>query len=287
MTTAAVSFEFFPPHDEASEGRLWTVIQKLAPLAPRFVSVTYGAGGSTRSRTDRIVRRIRTETALTPAAHITCVGATRTEVDDLIRSWLGDGIDHIVALRGDPPKGATSYAPHPQGYENAADLVRGVTRLGRLDISVAGYPEKHPDSPDLAADMDNLKAKVDAGAVRIITQFFFDNAVFLRFRDRVARAGIDVPVVPGILPITNFAKVLEFSAKCATSVPDSVARQFEGLDADPETRQLVAVIAAVEQCEALRREGVDAFHFYTLNRAELTYAICWRLGLRPAMRAVA
>lgn len=286
--TAAVSFEFFPPHDEASEARLWTVIQKLAPLGPRFVSVTYGAGGSTRTRTDRIVRRIGAETALTPAAHITCVGATRVEVDDLVRSWLADGIDYIVALRGDPPKGASVYAPHPEGYKNAADLVRGVSQLGRLDISVAGYPEKHPDSADLSADMDNLKAKVDAGAVRIITQFFFDNDMFLRFRDRVAHAGIQVPVVPGILPVTNFGKVLEFSAKCATSMPDRFARQFEGLDADPETRQLVAVIAAVEQCEALCREGVDAFHFYTLNRAELTYAICWRLGLRPVgLQAVA
>lgn len=288
MTTAVVSFEFFPPHDEASEARLWVVIQKLAPLRPRFVSVTYGAGGSTRSRTDRIVRRIRAETPLTPAAHITCVGAPRSDVDDLVRSWLADGIDHIVALRGDPPKGAVAYAPHPEGYANAAELVQGVTRLGPLDISVAGYPEKHPDSPDLAADMDNLKAKVDAGASRIITQYFFDNDLFLRFRDRVARAGIDVPIVPGILPVTNFAKVLEFSVKCATSVPAGMARQFEGLDADPEIRQLVAMTAAVEQCEALRREGVDAFHFYTLNRAELTYAICWRLGLRPAgMQAVA
>lgn len=277
-----VSFEFFPPNDETAEEKLWAVVRSLESLQPAFVSVTYGAGGSTRSRTDSIVRRIHEETGVSPAAHLTCVGATRSETDELARSWWDAGIRQIVALRGDPPKGETQYFPHPDGYENAADLVTGLRRIADFDISVAAYPECHPDSASIAADLDNLKRKLDNGANRAITQYFFDNAQFLRFREAAAAAGIDVPIVPGILPVTNFARVVEFSERCGASVPDSMAELFEGLDADPETRQLVAGAAAVRQCKELRREGVDDFHFYTLNRAALTKAICWDLGVRPA-----
>lgn len=277
-----VSFEFFPPNDESAEEKLWDVIQSLESLQPAFVSVTYGAGGSTRSRTDRIVRRIHKETGVSPAAHLTCVGATRAETDALASEWWGAGIRQIVALRGDPPKGETHYTPHPDGYENAAALVTGLRGIADFDISVAAYPESHPDSPSLAADLDNLKRKLDNGANRAITQYFFDNGLFLKFRDAAAAAGIAVPIVPGILPVTNFARVVDFSQRCGASVPDSMAALFEGLDADPETRQLIAGATAVRQCEELRREGVDDFHFYTLNRAALTKAICWDLGVRPA-----
>jgi methylenetetrahydrofolate reductase (NADPH) len=279
--TPTVSFEFFPPQDVASEERLWQAIGVLAPLGPAFFSVTYGAGGSTRERTDRIVRRIHTETAVAPAAHLTCVGASRADVDGLARSWWNFGIRQIVALRGDPPKGQGSYRPHPDGYENAAALVEGLRRTADFDISVAAYPECHPDSPSVEADIDNLKRKIDAGARRAITQYFFENDGFLRFRDRVTAAGIAVPLVPGILPVTNFAKVAQFSQQCGTTVPGWMADLFNGLDHDPETRNLIAGTVAVEQCEALLHEGVDHFHFYTLNRAALTKAICWRLGVRP------
>lgn len=277
-----VSFEFFPPHDEPAEKKLWDVIRSLESLQPAFVSVTYGAGGSTRSRTDRIVRRIHRETGVSPAAHLTCVGATQAETDALARDWWDAGIRQIVALRGDPPNGAERYTPHPDGYENAAALVTGLRRIAQFDISVAAYPECHPDSSSREADLDNLKRKLDNGANRAITQYFFDNDVFLRFRDAAATAGIDVPIIPGILPVTNFARVVDFSERCGASVPDSMAELFDGLDADPETRQLIAAATAVRQCEALRREGVDDFHFYTLNRAALTKAICWDLGVRPA-----
>jgi len=276
-----VSFEFFPPHDPKSEERLWQVIESLVPLAPAFFSVTYGAGGSTRARTDRIVRRIHEETETPPAAHLTCVGASRDEVDRLARDWWEAGIRRIVALRGDPPKGEGGYTPHPDGYENAAALVAGLRRIAGFDISVAAYPECHPDSPSVAADIDNLKRKVDNGADRAITQYFFDNHDFLRFRDRAAAAGISVPLVPGIQPVTNFARVLDFSQMCGASVPARMAEMFDGLDTDPETRNLIAATVAVEQCEGLQREGVGHFHFYTLNRAALTKAICWRLGVRP------
>ena len=279
--TPQVSFEFFPPQDVESENRLWQVIERLAPLSPAFFSVTYGAGGSTRERTDRIVRRIHTETAIPPAAHLTCVGASRADVDRLARSWWEFGIRQIVALRGDAPKGQGPYAPHPEGYENAAALVEGLRRIADFDISVAAYPECHPDSPSVDADIDNLKRKVDNGAKRAITQYFFDNGGFLRFRDRIAAAGINVPLVPGILPVTNFARVLQFSQQCGASVPPRMAALFDGLDGDPETRNLIAGTVAVEQCEGLLREGVEHFHFYTLNRAALTKAICWRLGVRP------
>jgi methylenetetrahydrofolate reductase (NADPH) len=279
--TPTVSFEFFPPQDVESENRLWRVIEELAPLCPAFFSVTYGAGGSTRERTDRIVRRIHTETAISPAAHLTCVGASRADVDRLARSWWEFGIRQIVALRGDAPKGQGPYAPHPHGYENAAALVEGLRRIADFDISVAAYPECHPDSSSVEADIDNLKRKVDNGAKRAITQYFFENGDFLRFRDRIAAAGINVPLVPGILPVTNFARVLQFSQQCGATVPPRMAALFDGLDGDPETRNLIAGTVAVEQCEGLLREGVEHFHFYTLNRAALTKAICWRLGVRP------
>lgn len=282
-----VSFEFFPPQDVKSEDRLWQVIEVLTPLAPSFYSVTYGAGGSTRARTDRIVRRIHAETVVPPAAHLTCVGASRDDVDALARSWWESGIRQIVALRGDPPKDAGHYTPHPDGYENAAALVTGLRKIADFDISVAAYPECHPDSPSVDADIDNLKRKIDNGANRAITQYFFENDSFLRFRDRVVAAGIDVPLVPGILPVTNFARVVEFSKQCATSVPQSLAEMFDGLDKDPETRNLIAATVAVEQCEGLQREGVGHFHFYTLNRAALTKAICWRLGVRPCSEKAA
>lgn len=276
-----VSFEFFPPHDDAGEARLWNVMARLAPLAPSFVSVTYGAGGSTRKRTDRVVRRIHDETSISVAAHLTCVGASRDEVNRIASGWWDAGIRHIVALRGDMPDADLPYAPHPDGYNNAADLVGGLRALANFDISVAAYPEAHPDSPSLQADLDNLRRKIDAGATQAITQYFFNSEDFLRFRDRVEAAGINVPIIPGILPVTNFAKVVEFSARCGATVPDWMANLFDGLDDDPETRKLVAVSVAVDQCRALQAEGVQQFHFYTLNRAELTYAICWRLGLRP------
>lgn len=277
-----VSFEFFPPHDVASEARLWKVIETLSPLRPDFFSVTYGAGGTTQERTDRIVRRIHAETSVAPAAHLTCVGATRNEIDRLAQSWWDDGIRQIVALRGDPPKGQSTYVPHPDGYENAAALVEGLRKIADFDISVAAYPECHPDSVSVDADIDNLKRKIDNGGNRAITQYFFDNDDFLRFRDRVAAAGIRVPLIPGILPVTNFSRVVEFSAQCGAKVPNRMADMFDGIDNDPETRKLIAATVAVEQCEGLQREGVRHFHFYTLNRAELTKAICWRLGVRSA-----
>ena len=277
----SVSFEFFPPHDDAGETRLWHVMARLSPLSPSFVSVTYGAGGSTRLRTDLVVRRIHDETSTPVAAHLTCVGASRSDVDAIATGWWEAGIRHIVALRGDMPDAGTPYAPHPDGYENAADLVGGLHQIAKFDISVAAYPESHPDSPTLKADLDNLKRKIDAGATQAITQYFFNADDFLKFRDRITAAGIDVPVIPGILPVTNFAKVVEFSARCGASVPDWMASLFDDLDDDPDTRKMVAVSVAVDQCRALQAEGVNQFHFYTLNRAELTYAICWRLGLRP------
>lgn len=277
----SVSFEFYPPSDFTSEERLWKVVEKLARLMPSFLSVTYGAGGSTRTHTDRIVRRIHKEIPGIAAAHLTCVGATCEEVNILADSWWKAGVRHVVALRGDPPAGECVYTPHPQGYENAAALVAGVRRLHDFEVSVAAYPERHPESSDDLADLDNLKRKVDSGARRAITQYFFDNDVYLRFREKVVKAGITIPIVPGILPVTNFAKVVEFSKRCGATVPHWMAELFNGLDNDPEIRMLVAATTTLDQCDHLRREGVDAFHFYTLNRAALSYAICWRLGLRP------
>jgi methylenetetrahydrofolate reductase (NADPH) len=277
----AVSFEFFPPKTEKMEAALWRTVERLAPLSPAFVSVTYGAGGSTRQRTHATVTRIVAETSLAAAAHLTCVAATRDEIDDIARRYWNSGIRHIVALRGDPPDGATRYEPTPGGYAYAADLVAGLRRVADFEVSVAAYPERHPEAASAEADLDNLKRKIDAGATRAITQFFFDTEVFLRFRDRVAAAGIDVPLVPGIMPVTSFANVCRFAGMCGASVPAWLGETFEGLDDDPETRQLVAATVASEQCQKLAAHGVRNFHFYTLNRAELSYAICHRLGLRP------
>jgi len=291
--TIKVSFEFFPPKTEAMEEALWASVTRLAPLGPRFMSVTYGAGGSTRERTHATVARIKRETAIEPAAHLTCVEATRGEVDEVARRYWDAGIRHIVALRGDPPAasdnqaGPARYAPLPGGYAYAAELVAGLARIAPFEISVAAYPETHPEAKSAESDLDNLKAKLDAGACRAITQYFFGAEPFLRFRDRAVRAGVKVPIVPGILPVTNFATVKRFSALCGANVPDWLAALFDGLDEDPETRKLVAATVTAEQVRALQAEGVDEFHFYTLNRADLAYAICHILGVRsrPEARA--
>ncbi|MGN6278263.1 MAG: methylenetetrahydrofolate reductase [NAD(P)H] [Sphingomonas sp.] len=276
----AVSFEFFPPKNERMAETLWESIQTLAPLQPRFVSVTYGAGGSTRERTHQTVERIVNETSLTPAAHLTCVGASRGEVDDVARAYWDLGVRHIVALRGDPPEAGTAFAPHPDGYANAAELVDGLKRVAPFDVSVAAYPECHPDSPDKTADIDNLKRKVDAGADRAITQFFFSADCFLRFRDEAAAAGIGVEIVPGILPVSNVAQTRRFAEACGAGIPDWLNNLFEGLDDLPAARQLIAATVAAEICGQLYAGGVRRFHFYTLNRAELAYAICHLLGVR-------
>ena len=276
----AVSFEFFPPKTEAMAETLWSSIQTLAPLHPRFVSVTYGAGGSTRERTHATVERILKETALTPAAHLTCVGASREEVDAVARDYWQLGVRHIVALRGDPPTPGAAFAPHPEGYANAAELVAGLKRVAPFDISVAAYPEMHPDSGNREVDIDNLKRKIDAGADRAITQFFFSADCFLRFQDAVAAAGLDVEVVPGILPVSNVATTRRFAQTCGASIPDWLDQLFEGLDDLPSARQLIAATVAAELCGQLYAGGVRHFHFYTLNRAELSYAICHLLGVR-------
>jgi len=276
----AVTFEFFPPGDPAMEQTLWRSIQRLAPLRPRFVSVTYGADGSTRERTHQLVTRVLRETTLTPAPHLTCVGARREAVLDIARDYWRQGVRHIVALRGDAPQGAAGYEPCPGGFEHASDLVRGLRGVGDFDISVAAYPEKHPEAASLESDLEALKSKLDAGASRAITQFFFDTAAFLRFRDRCAAAGVRASLVPGILPITRMPQMLHFAARCGATVPDWLQRRFDGLEEDAETRRLISAAFAVGQVEALAREGVDEFHFYTLNRADLTYAICHALGVR-------
>ncbi len=280
-TRPMVSFEFFPPKDEQMEKTLWDSIQRLAPLQPRFVSVTYGADGSTRSRTHNIVTRIQSVTTLTAAPHLTCVGAPREEILDIARNYWAHGIRHIVALRGDPPQGTTSYVPHPGGFPYAVDLVKGLKSVADFEISVAGYPEVHPEAPSPSFDLDNLKAKIDAGAARAITQFFFDTQRFLRFRDQCAAAGITAPIVPGILPITRFPQLQRMARTCGASIPDWLAHRFDGLDEDPETRRLIAAAVAIEQVQQLERHGVEEFHFYTLNRSELTFAICHALGVRP------
>ena len=280
-----VSFEFFPPGTARMAETLWSSVERLAPLGPSFVSVTYGADGSTRERTHSLVKRVLDETPLDAAPHLTCVGASRAEIDAIARDYLDAGIRHIVALRGDPPRGESAYAPHPDGYAYAADLVAGLRRIGDFDISVAAYPEVHPEATSARDDLDNLKRKVDAGASRAITQFFFDPAHFLRFRDACAQRHIDVPIVPGILPITRFSQMLKFATACGTEVPQWLHERFDGLDDDPDTRRLIAASVAIEQVEALRREGVNDFHFYTLNRAELTYAICHALGVRTLKAA--
>ena len=282
-----VSFEFFPPKTAETEARLWEVIKRLEPLAPRFVSVTYGAGGSTRERTHATVRRIREETAIEPAAHLTCVAATRAEIDAIARDYWMAGIRHIVALRGDPPAGGEPYRPHPGGYAYAADLVAGLKRVADFEISVGAYPETHPQAAGAADDLDNLKRKIDAGAGRAITQYFFEVELYLRFRDRAAAHGVAVPIVPGILPVTNYAQVKKFSAACGASIPAWMEGHFAGLDDDPDTRRLVAASLAAEQCRRLHAEGVHEFHFYTLNRADLIVAICHLLGVRAKRPAAA
>jgi methylenetetrahydrofolate reductase (NADH) len=276
-----VSFEFFPPKTAEMEQTLWEAVNRLAPLQPNFVSVTYGAGGSTRERTHATVKRILAETKLTPAAHLTCVAATSADVDAVIGAYVQAGVRHIVALRGDPSGGAGErYAPHPGGYRNAADLVAGIKRIADVEVSVSAYPEKHPDSASIAADIDMLKAKVDAGATRAITQFFFENSLYFRYLDRVHASGIHIPIVPGILPVQNFKTTRTFAARCGTSVPAWLAERFDGLDDDTATRKLIAAAVAAEQVLDLVDNGVTDFHFYTMNRADLVYAICHLLGLR-------
>jgi len=276
----ALSFEFFPPKTEALEHQLWTCIRRLEPLRPRFVSVTYGAGGSTQARTHATVTRLVQETSLVPAAHLTCVGASRAEVDAVARRYWEAGVRHIVALRGDPPAGE-SYAPHPQGYPYAVDLVAGLKHIAPFDITVAAYPEMHPQAASRMADLDNLKRKLDAGASRAITNFFFDTSVYLRFLDLCLAAGIDAPIVPGIMPVTNLAGLRRMATLSGVSVPDWLVHMFDGLDDDVETRRMVAAVVAAEQVRLLQANGVDEFHFYTLNRADLTYSIARILGVRP------
>jgi methylenetetrahydrofolate reductase (NADPH) len=280
-----ISFEFFPPKTEKMEAALWDTVQTLAPLGPRFVSVTYGAGGSTRERTHATVARIARQTALPPAAHLTCINADKSEILDIARQYWEVGVRHIVALRGDPPEAGLKYAPHPNGFANATELTAGLKKVAPFEISVAAYPEGHPESASLQADLDNLKAKIDAGASRAISQFFFSPEVFFRFRDRVAAAGIDAEIVPGILPVSNVAQTRKFAAMCGAQIPDWMDRLFESLDDQPETRQLVAATVAAEMCRKLYAGGIRHFHFYTLNRAELSYAICHLLGKRPASKA--
>ena len=276
----AVSFEFFPPKTEKMAETLWESIQTLAPLNPRFVSVTYGAGGSTRERTHATVERILKETPLTPAAHLTCVAASRDEIDEIAKGYWDSGVRNIVALRGDPPEAGTKYQPHPDGYRDAADLVAGLKRVAPFDVSVAAYPEMHPDSSTRQFDLENLKRKIDAGADRAITQFFFSPDCFFRFRDEAAAAGIDVEIVPGILPVSNVATTRRFAQTCGAAIPKWLDELFEGLDDLPAARQLVAATVAAELCGQLYAGGVRCFHFYTLNRAELSNAICHLLGVR-------
>jgi methylenetetrahydrofolate reductase (NADPH) len=277
----AISFEVFPPAPAAPEERFWRAVDRLAPLGPTYFSVTYGAGGSARNRSEHIVRGLLARSDTVPAAHLTCVGASREAVDEIAHTWANAGVTRIVALRGDMPDVGAPFRPHPRGYRDAADLIAGLRHIADFDIAAAAYPETHPDSASLQADLDNLKRKVDAGASRLITQYFFDAEIFLRFRDRVTKAGISVPMVPGILPITNFTKILAFSKRCGATVPVWLAERFHGLDHEPQLRAMVAVTTASQLCRELITEGVEALHFYTLNQAALTHTICRRLGVRP------
>jgi methylenetetrahydrofolate reductase (NADPH) len=281
MGPLSVSFEFFPPKTEKMAENLWSAMERLRPLRPSFVSVTYGAGGSTRQRTHDTVTRIQDEGGLPCAAHLTCVGAAREEVNEVARSYWQAGVRHLVALRGDPPEGEENFQNHPDGYHNAAELVAGLRAVADFEISVAAYPEMHPNSPSSQADLDNLKRKIDAGANRAITQFFFDADTYLRFLERARAAGIWVPIVPGILPVSNFVQASRIAKACGAAMPAWMAHVFEGLEEDAETRRMVAVTVAAEQCRKLQSAGVTDFHFYTLNRADLTYAICHIMGLRP------
>ena len=286
MSDLNVSFEFFPPKTTAMGEKLWASVEKLAPLSPDFVSVTYGAGGSTRERTHETVSKIASDTSLAVAAHLTCVAATKEEVNAVLKDYWAAGVKHIVALRGDPPGGAgDQYVPHEGGYANAAELAAGARAIAPFDISVGCYPEKHPDSASMAADIDMLKRKVDAGATRAISQFFYDNDVFLRYLERVRAAGIDIPIIPGMMPITNFNGVRKMADMCGTTIPGRLVKLFSNLDDDPATRKLIAATVAAEQCLALAEEGVQHFHFYTLNRDEMAYALCHMLGIRPKTSA--
>lgn len=276
-----ISFEFFPPKNDKMAENLWEAVQRLAPLDPRFVSVTYGAGGSTRERTHQTVKRILDETSLKPAAHLTCVAATRAETDEIVKDYWDMGVRHIVALRGDPTTGiGTKFEAHPQGYQSSVDLVAGIKKIGDFDVCVSAYPEKHPESASIDAEIDLLKAKVDAGANRAITQFFFDNAHYFRYLERVRKAGINIEIIPGILPVQNFNAMAGFAQRTGASVPDWLAKRFEGLDEDIETRRMVAAAVAIEQVYDLLDQGVSEFHFYTMNKADLVFAICHVLGLR-------
>jgi methylenetetrahydrofolate reductase (NADPH) len=277
-----VSFEFFPPKSDDMETRLWDTVKRLEPLAPHFVSVTYGAGGSTRERTARTINRILAQSRLTPAAHMTCVDASRGEVDEVIGEFVSMGVRNFVALRGDPADGVGArYQPHPDGYSNGAELVGAIRRQGDFDVSVSAYPEKHPESPDFATDFDMLKRKVDNGATRAITQFFFDNDLFERYVEKARAAGIYVPIVPGILPVHSFTQVANFAARCGAHVPNWLAERFDGLQNDAQTHALVAAAVAAEQVLDLIERGVGDFHFYTMNRADLAFAISHMIGIRP------
>jgi methylenetetrahydrofolate reductase (NADPH) len=279
----SVSFEFFPPKTAETEQTLWTSMRRLEPLSPSFVSVTYGAGGTTRHRTHETVKRILSETTLTPAAHLTCVGSSRAEIDEIADAYWQAGVRHLVALRGDPPAGESRFVSAPDGYRYASELVEGLKRRHDFEISVACYPEAHPEAESLDADIENLKRKIDAGATRAMTQFFFDNELYFRFRELAARAGINVPIVPGIMPITNLTQTAKFAKNAGASVPRFVWDAFDGLEREPDLRQSISVSLTIDQVRGLRNEGVDDFHFYTLNRADLTYTICHLLGLRPAV----
>ena len=281
MNAPRVSFEFFPPKTPEAEASLWKTVERLAPLNPEFVSITYGADGSTRERTHQVIESLLTKTNLKPVPHLTCVGAPQEEIDSIADEYWSMGVRQIVALRGDPEGGAEAdYVPHPHGYAYASDLVQGLLEKHPFELFVAAYPETHPQAISADADLENLKRKVDAGGHRAITQFFFDNEIFLHFRDRVAAAQIDVELIPGILPVTNFNTLVRFARACGASIPRSLSTLFEGLDEDPTTRQLIAAHAAVSQAENLGREGVKDFHFYTLNRADLSFAVCHALGVR-------
>ncbi len=282
-----ISFEFFPPKNAEMEDGLWDCVARLQPLNPSFVSVTYGAGGSTRERTHATVARLSRETGLNPAAHLTCVGASRADIKEVLQSYLDVGVKHIVALRGDPPAGlGAAYEPHPDGFMSTAELVKAAREIGDFEVSVSAYPEKHPESASIDADIDVLQAKIDAGATRAITQFFFDNDVYFRYLDRVLARGISIPIVPGIVPVQNFKQTRNFAQRCGTTVPQWLADRFDGLDNDLPTRRLIAAAVAAEQVIDLLDQGVEQFHFYTMNKADLVYAICHLIGLRPAPTTV-
>jgi len=282
LKAPSVSFEFFPPSTEAIEKSLWHSVSRLETLAPKFMSVTYGADGSTRERTHSVIKQLQQSTNTPVMPHLTCVNAPKSEIDEIVLDYVDMGVKKIMALRGDPPSGAgNAYQPHPDGYDYAVDLVHGIKRISNVEIGVAAYPEVHPDAPSPHFDLYNLKAKFDAGADFAISQFFFDTDSFLKFRDRCVHAGISKPIIPGILPVTNFATLTRFAGACGTKIPAWLQRAFEGLDDHPDTRQLIAANIAIEQVLSLQAEGVNDFHFYTLNRAELCYAVCHALGLRP------